>query len=442
MSDDVQLNGNDAKLKRDIGLLAAGLLVLNGVIGAGIFGLPGKLVEAAGIFGPWLVIIFGVLIISVVWTFASIASYFNTTGGPVAYANRAFGPLVGFQTGWLLYIGRVTAIAANTNVLINYALDLAEVVPTEMIRGFLLFLIIGALVVINIMGVKKAVSAINVITLIKILPVITLILLAIPYLTPEGVIPSKLPTFDEWNGLVLVILYAFVGFEGALVTAGETKNPKKNIPRALITGILVITAIYFLVSLTYVNVVTDLGSDTPLIDMGEVLMGPTGAVIIVIAAIFSILGNATAIVIAAPRMTFAMAEEGSLPKWFGKIHHTYATPANSIMFLGVLAFLLAISGTFLYLAAASTLARMIAYIICVVSLPAIRKKADEETLRNATPLPGGYLIPIIAVAVCVFAITQAEIKNWWYIGGFIALGSVLYFANAYLKKPEQTNDTD
>ena len=442
MSDDVRSNGNDAKLKRDIGLFAAGLLVLNGVVGAGIFGLPGKLVEAAGVFGPWLIIIFGILIISVVWTFASIASYFNTTGGPVAYANRAFGPLVGFQTGWLLYIGRVTAIAANTNVLIDYALDLAEIIPTETIRGMLLFLIIGALVAINIMGVKKAVGAINVITLVKILPVITLIILAVPYLTPEGVLPSNLPTFDEWSGLVLVILYAFVGFEGALVTAGETKNPKQNIPRALITGIFVITAIYFLVSITYVNVVTDLGSDTPLIDMGEVLMGPIGAVIIVIAAIFSILGNATAIVIAAPRMTFAMAEEGSLPKWFGRIHHKYATPANSILFLGVLAFLLAISGTFLYLAAASTLARMIAYIICVISLPAIRKKADEETLRNATPLPGGYVIPVIAVAVCVFAITQADAKNWLYMAGFIALGSVLYFANSYFKKIEQDTNTD
>ncbi len=427
---------NEAKLKRDIGLFAAGLLVLNGVIGAGIFGLPGRLVEQAGIFGPWLIIIFGVLIISVVWTFASIASYFNETGGPVAYTNRAFGPMIGFQTGWLLYIGRVTAIAANTNVLVDYATGLIDVVPGEILRGLLLFLIIGGLVVINVMGIKQAVKAINVITLIKILPVLTLIVLAIPYLTPEGVLPSNMPTFDKMQGLVLVILYAFVGFEGALVTAGETKNPKQNIPRALIFGVVVITAIYFLVSLTYVNVVTEAGGTTPLIDMGEVLMGPVGGVIIVIAAIFSILGNATAITIAAPRMTFAMAEEGSLPKWFGQVHDKYATPANSILFLGILAFGLAISGTFLYLAAASTLARMIAYIICMVSLPVIRKKADPETLANATPLPGGYLIPFIAVVVCAFAVYQADITNWRYIIGFIVLGSGFYFANSIFKKKD------
>lgn len=442
MIEEGEASGNDAKLKRDIGMFAAGLLVLNGVIGAGIFGLPGKLVEQAGNFGPWLIIIFGVLIISVVWTFASIASYFNSTGGPVAYANRAFGPLLGFQTGWLLYIGRVTAIGANTNVLVDYATELAGVVPGEMLRGILLFLIIASLVIINIMGIKQAVKAINVITLIKILPVITLILLAIPYLTPDGVLPGNMPAFDKMEGLVLVILYAFVGFEGALVTAGETKNPKRAIPRALIFGVIVITMIYFLVSITYVNVVTDVGGTTPLIDMGVVLMGPVGGVIIVIAAIFSILGNATAITIAAPRMTFAMSEEGSLPKWFGKVNEKYATPANSILFLGVLAFALAVSGTFLYLAAASTLARMIAYIICMVSLPVIRKKADQETIDNATPLPGGYLIPAIAVIVCLFAIYQADIKNWSYIAGFILLGSSFYFTNSYYKKNNDNSSSD
>ena len=112
--------GNDAKLKRDIGFLAAGLLVLNGVVGAGIFGLPGRLYDQAGAFSPWLILIFGALIITVAWTYAELASYFTKTGGPVAYVSHAFGPVLGFQVGWLLYIGRVAALAANTNVLTAY----------------------------------------------------------------------------------------------------------------------------------------------------------------------------------------------------------------------------------------------------------------------------------------------------------------------------------
>ncbi len=429
MSSDATVLGNDTKLKRDIGIFATGFLVLNGVIGAGIFGLPGRLVEQAGMFGPWLIILFGAFIITVAWTFASIASYFNTTGGPVAYAHRAFGPLVGFQTGWLLYIGRVSAIAANINVLFNYAAYLWEGASGELVRAAMFFIIIGALTVVNVMGIKKALKAINIITFFKLIPILVLVLLALPHLTPEGVLPSNLPSFDDMSGLVLLILYAFVGFEGALVTAGETKNPKKTIPRALICGVLVITAIYFSVAMTYANVVTNGGGDTPLVDMGEILMGPIGGIIIIVTAIFSILGNATSIVIAAPRMTFAMAEEGTLPKWFGKVHEEYHTPANSIIFLGVLSFVLAISGTFIYLAIASTLARMIAYAICMLSLPNIRKKANAETLANATKLPGGYLIPGIAFVVCLFAISQSTIQSWQYMISFIALGGVLYFAN-------------
>ena len=167
MSRDATVLDNDKKLKRDIGIFATGFLVLNGVIGAGIFGLPGRLVEQAGMFGPWLIILFGAFIITVAWTFASIASYFNTTGGPVAYAHRAFGPLVGFQTGWLLYIGRVSAIAANINVLFNYAAYLWEGASGELTRVAMFFIIIGGLTAVNVMGIKKAVKAINVITFFK-----------------------------------------------------------------------------------------------------------------------------------------------------------------------------------------------------------------------------------------------------------------------------------
>ncbi|MCP5381385.1 MAG: APC family permease [Kordiimonadaceae bacterium] len=440
MRETEEVHGNDAKLKREIGLIATGFLVLNGSIGAGIFGLPGKLMEQAGVIGPWLIIIFGTFIITVAWTFAAIASYFSSTGGPVAYANRAFGPLVGFQTGWLLYVGRVTAIAANVNVLFNYAAYLWESASSETIRMILFFIIIGTLTVINVMGIKKAVKAINVLTLLKTIPVLLLVLLALPYITPEGTFPKDLPSFDDMNGLVLLILYAFVGFEGALVTAGETKNPKKTIPRALIMGVLVITALYFLVSLAYANVVDDISSDIPLLQMAEILMGGIGGVLIIITAIFSILGNATSIVIAAPRMTFAMAEEGSLPKWFSDVNEKYKTPANSIVFLGVLAFLLAISGTFVKLAIASTLARMIAYAICMLSLPNIRKKADQETRDNATKLPGGYIIPGVAFIVCLFAISQSTWVSWKYTLGLILLGSFLYYLNKMIGKKESTDE--
>ncbi|MDA0707535.1 MAG: APC family permease [Proteobacteria bacterium] len=434
MNDDTKARGNDAKLKRDIGVFAAGFLVLNGMIGSGIYGLPGTLADQAGIFSPWLFIIIGALFLTVVWTFAALASYFNYTGGPVVYASRAFGPLIGFQTGWLLYVGRVSAFAANSNVLFDYATYLWDGASDFVVRSVLLLVVIGGLTVINILGIKKAVQAINILTFLKIVPLLVLVLIGLQYLSPAGFLPSELPKFDDTGALALLVLYAFVGFEGAVVTAGETKNPKKTLPRALITTVLLITLLYFIIQLVYVSVAPIGSGNAPLVELGTTLIGPIGGVIIIITAIFSVTGNVTSIIIAAPRMTYAMAEDNSLPLWFSKVHEKYNTPANSIIFLGVFAFLLAITGTFIYLAIASTLSRMIAYSICILSLPFIRKKADEETLKQATVLPGGYIIPAVGFIVCVFAASQSTANSWMYMAGFIGLGSILYFLNYKFQK--------
>ncbi len=434
MSNEKPASGNDAKLKRDIGMLGAGFLVLNGLIGAGIYGLPSKLFEQAGMFSPWLFIIAGAFMIMVVWTFAALASYFTNTGGPVVYASSGFGPLVGFQTGWLLYMGRVTAIAANVNVLVNYLAYVWEDASGEGIKIMLIFLIIGGLAVINILGIKKAVHAINILTFLKIVPLIILLLLGFQYFSPEVFLPTEFPKIDNVGATALLILYTFVGFEGALVTAGETKNPKKTLPRALITTVLLITALYFIIQMVYISVEPTSNDSVPLVTLGNLLMGPIGAVVIIFTAVFSIMGNAASIVIAAPRMTFALAEDGSLPKWFSKIHKKYNTPANSIIFLAVFSFLLAISGTFVFLAVASALSRMLAYSVCILALPIIRKKADPETRKNATTLPGGYLIPGIALVICLLAATQSTMNSWKYLIGFIVFGSLLYFINSKFNK--------
>ena len=422
------------KLKRDIGKWGAMFLVLNCVIGAGIYGLPGTLLEMAGIFSPWLFLIFGVLIIPVVLTFAVLASYFSNTGGPMLYASSAFGPLVGFQTGWLLYMGRVASFAANVNVMFDYASYLWEGASAGLLRNIMIFLVIAVLTLINILGIKKAIQAINILTFFKTLPLIVMIILAFQYLTPETLIPNEFPRIDDASALVLLILFAFVGFESSLVSAGETKNPKKTMPRALITMMLFITVFYFLVQLAYVAVAPAGNEGAPLVEMGEVLLGTAGVMVIILTAIFSITGNVTSSLISCSRISFTMSRDGALPKWFGVIHEKYNTPVNSILFLSTLVFLLAISGTFIYLAVASALARMLAYAICTLALPIIRKNADEKMKQEAMPLAGGLFIPGIALLVSVFAISQATLNSWLYLIGFIILGNLFYFVSGHFNK--------
>ncbi len=363
-----------------------------------------------------------------------LSSYFSTTGGPVVYVTNAFGPLLGFQTGWLFYVGRVATFAANINLLFDYAAYLWDGASVGLIRNIMIFVLVGGLAVINILGVKKAIQAINVLTFLKLIPIFLVILLGVQYLAPENMLPPEMPQFDDAGAVILLIFFAFTGFESVLASAGETKNPKKNIPRALLTVFIAVTLIYFLLQLVYVTVAPDIDAASPLIGLGNSLIGPVGGVIIIMTAIFSILGNVAGIAIFASRSTFGMAHYGLLPMWFGKVHKKYSTPANSVIFQTLFVFVLAISGTFVYLAIAGTLARMIGYSICILALPRVRKNADPETAKEALKVPGGFIIPIIGLSVCVFAMTQSQTLNWQYLAGFVALGTLLYFVNNKLKK--------
>ena len=408
--------------------------MLNGIIGAGIFGLPGRLVNAAGDFSPWLFLIFGVLILTVVWSFASLASYFRNTGGPVVYVTEAFGPMLGFQTGWLFYVGRVAAFGANINLLFDYASYLWSAASEGITRNILILIVITSLAFINIIGIKKAVQAINILTFLKLIPIFLMILLGVQYVTPQHLLPPDLPQFDDMGSVVLFIFFAFTGFESVLASAGETKNPRRNIPRALIGVFLIVTAIYFLLQLVYVAADAPFDERAPLIGLGTSLGGQVGGVILICTVIFSILGNISGIAIFASRSTFGMAHYGVLPMWFGRVHEKYSTPVNSIIFQAVFVAILATTGTFIYLALAGTLARMFAYSICIIALPIVKKKADPETARQAFKVPGGLIIPVMGVAVCIFGMTDAETSEWLYLSGFVAVGTVLYLLNELVKK--------
>ena len=287
---------------------------------------------------------------------------------------------------------------------------------------------------INILGIKRAIQTINVLTFLKLIPIFLMIMLGVQYLTPEHMIPPDFPKFDDAGEVVLLIFFAFTGFESVLASAGETKNPKKTIPYALLFVFVAVTIIYFLLQLVYVTVAPPIDPRAPLIGLGSSLLGEYGSTIVIITVIFSILGNVAGIAIFASRSTFGMARFGVLPKWFGKVNEKYSTPVNSIIFQAIFVFLLAISGTFVELALAGTLARLIAYSICILALPKVKKNADPDTRKNALKMPGGFVIPTVGLLVCIFAMTQSAILNWQYLIGLVAVGTILYFINNALKK--------
>lgn len=417
-----------SSLRRDIGFFGASFLVLNAMIGAGIFALPGKVAVNAGLLSPWLFLVVGLMFLSVVLTFAELASYYEKTGGPVIYATEAFGPLAGFSTGWAIYLARMTAFAANANVMAIYLGSLSEFFASDIARGTIISVITIGLTWANLLGVKDGVRTMGVFTFLKVTPLFLLVLMGLQQVTGSTLIPAAPFFVEELGSTTLLLIYAYVGFETIAVTAGETTQPRSTLPKALVGTVIGTGMLYFLIVLVFVSVIpADQYANATLIDVGRALAGPGGAFAITLAAVFSIGGNLAGSMIAAPRLIFSLAENRLLPQWFGHVHAKYATPDRCILIMGGMALVLALTGSFVKLAIASSVARLLGYIICIASLPAIRRNASDEVRKKAYRLKGGYSIPIIALAICIWLLMQSKAESWIAVSILIAIGMFFYW---------------
>ncbi len=419
---------NSDSLERDISRLGFAAIALNGVIGAGIFALPAVAAARSGNFSPWLFLFCAVLIMTVVLCLSRAASFVSDTGGPIQYAGQAFGPFAGFQTGWLTYIGRLAALGANVKLMVIYAGWFWAPLESGLAHQLAVTLIFIILTASNVIGVRKSMLVIYLFSAIKLVPLLLLVVVGISHLRPDLLVESGIPEINSFGETVLVLLYAFVGFESAVVLAGEARNPRQDIPRALTITVLMITVFYFLIQWVSISVLPDLAqSKTPLADVAAVLLGAGGAALLTFGAVFSIGGNCSASMLSAPRMTYALAKMGSLPAWFGVVHHRYRTPANSIVFYAILALALALTGSFVWLAVVATLARLLAYILSVAALPVLER--TMEPTEDQFRLPGGLLVPALALILSLWLITFASMAAWLTTAGFFVLGSILYLAS-------------
>ena len=337
MSSDV---GRDSKpaLIRAIRGRGIALIVINSMVGAGIFALPGTVGAVAGNLSPWLFVAIGVLFITIVLSFAELASYFRDSGGPVLYAQTAFGPLAGFSSGWLLYISRLAAFGANTNAMALYLAALWPWIGSGAGRVTFMSVVCIGLVVANYVGVRDGIRTLAVFTFLKITPIVVLVLLGLKHVTGDVLLPASMPTIDDFGGLTLLIIYAFIGFEVATVVSGETKNPTRTLPRALVATVAATSVLYCLIMLVFVAVIPDGSREgSSLADVARELAGDAGAIVIALTAVFSIGGNLASNMLSMPRLSFALGEQGMLPAWFAKIHPRFSTPGNSVIVFGAVA---------------------------------------------------------------------------------------------------------
>ncbi len=420
-------SSTEEKLPRNLGLWGIWMLVVNGLIGAGIFGLPSGAAALAGEYSVLVYAFCALLILPIILCFAELGSYFRGTGGPIRYGTLAFGPFVGFQGGWLYYLARLISFSANTVLLTDSIAYFMEGAGTGTGRIISLAVICIGLSVINVLGSVESIRSMTLFTVIK-FAVLILLPLGGFILMGSEVIPSfesPIPPAQDLGAAALLLIYAFVGFEGAVVPAGEAKRPERDMPLGLLLGLAVVAVLYMLIQLVSQAAVPDLAnSKTPLLDVSASLFGTTGAILLMVGVAASVLANLVSSMFSATRVTYALSLEKSLPRWFGEVHSRYLTPANSVVFFGVAAFLLAAFGSFTILAAMTVLSRLFLYGMSCAAIPRLRPQFRGE---GRFILRGGYSIPILGIAACVWLMLQVSERSIWMTAIFVGIGSLLFW---------------
>lgn len=418
---------NSEPLLRQLTAVGIWIIVMNGLIGAGIFGVPAEAARLTGIYSPLVFLLCGILMLPIVLSFGEVSSYFHGTGGPILYTRTAFGEMAGFQSGWALYVSRVTAFGANANLLVSAFAYFWDPADEGLLRILFLFLICGLLTWVNVVGVRHAMRSLGVLTILKIAPLVLLVVIGLPMLDTGSFAfaDTPLPARTDIGTAALILMYAYVGFEGALIPAGEAKNPARDMPRALFWSLGLVTVLYVAIQAVSVALVPELSkSDRPVVELGVALLGNTGGQIIAAAVIASVGGNIAAAMLSAPRMTYVMARHGTLPAWFGVVDRRYSTPARSVIVYGVAGFALAVYGSFAWLAGLTVLVRLLVYIMSIATIPHLRRHRSDapERLR----LPGGYTVPLMAIAVCAWLLAQVSARAFLVTGVFVVVGVVLF----------------
>jgi amino acid transporter/GNAT superfamily N-acetyltransferase len=426
------------KVVRAIGRWSLAALMVNVVIGSGIFGLPSKVAAFTGTQSPWAFLIAGAGIAVIAACFAEVASRFTESGGPYLYASAAFGRLVGLQTGWLSWLTRLASTAAGVNLFTVYLAEFWPAVEKPAVRVIALTLLLAVFTVINVRGVKMGAGVSNYLAVIKLIPLLVFVFAGTLYLqTHARPVPDLHESHDThaWLNAILLILFAYVGFEGALIPAGESKSPDRNAPLAILTTLALCTPLYALTQWVVVRTLPDPTlTDRPVAAAAHVFGGAPLAILVAVGVLLSILGYLAASMVATPRITFAFAERNDFPRWFASVHPRYRTPHVSIMAFATLVWGLAMVGNFTWNAKLAAVSRLVTYAVSCAALPVLRRKnAGRAQFR----LPMGNVFAVLGIVFCAVMLTRAAKSELLVLGVVLAI-ALVNWALVARKREEST----
>ncbi len=410
MIESTAVRANRSELIRAIGRWSLVALVVNSILGSGVFGLPSTVAGLLGNHSPYAVLAAGAGMGVIMGCFAEVASRFQQAGGPYLYARVAFGRLMGIQTAWMLFLGQVAAPAANANLFVIYLGEFWPHARNPLPRALILTFLIGLLTVINIRGVRAGAEVSNLFTAAKLIPLFGVIVLGMFVLYNQhwinATVSATSPGADRWMKAVLLLVFAYGGFETALAPMSEAKNPRRDAPFALFVALLLCTVIYALIQWVVVGVLPNAAhSERPLADVARMAIGPIGAALVAVGALISFYGYLSAKILAMPRVTFALAEQGDFPKVFAAVHRRFHTPYVSILVFAALVWGFALIGEFKWNVTLSAVARLLYYGVGCAALPVLRRKQPDGALFR---LPAGNLFAVVGVLICTALVTRVD----------------------------------
>jgi APA family basic amino acid/polyamine antiporter len=400
-------------------------LVLNSIVGAGIFGLPSRAYALAGVHSLLAYVVCAVPILLIVLCFAEVSSRFNHTGGPYLYARVTFGPLIGFEIGWLSWLVRLTAFAALCNLFVDYLSYFLPHVESGFGRAAVMTMVVSSLAWANLAGVRLASLVGNVFTVGKLVPLALLVVVGVFFVNADSFRAGDPPGYTAFSSSVLLLVFAFTGFEIAVIPAGEAVEPVRHLPVALLAGTAIALALYVAIQAVCIGTLPDLAiSQRPLADVGGRLWGTAGAAIIALGALISVTGTMNAIMLATPRLLFAMAEQGQLPPSVASTHVRFHTPHVAILFSAVGMLILSISGTFASAATLSTIIRLTTYAVTCAALPVLRRRHG----RAVFAVPAGGFVSVVALILIAWLFSSSAWREVGQATVAAAVGLFLYVA--------------
>lgn len=430
----------DAGLVRGIRKWDLVALIINSMVGAGIFVLPAR---AFGLIGPYSLLAFVVcalVVALIILCFAEVGSRFKETGGPYLYAREAFGPAAGFQVGWMFWLARLTSSATNCNLLVVYLGHFWPAANDGGWRAAIITFVIVSLTAINYVGVRDATFVSNLFAVGKLVPLLVFVVVGVFFIYPANFEAASLPGTGSFSTAVMLLVYAFTGFENASVPTGEIRDPRRNMPAAILIAVGIVALFYISIQAVCVGTLPGLASSQrPIADASAVFLGAAGASLIVAGAVVSIIGNLNAGVLTTSRLPFAMSENGELPATLSNTHRRFRTPHVSILLTSALLLALTLSSSVIYALTLSTIARLLAYAATCLALPVLRRRAGAPPPLFRVPF--GIGVAVAALLLCLWLLSQSTGREARDAAIAVAAGLVVYFVFTRLRRGRIKDDT-